>query len=343
MKNNDTKILVIYTGGTIGMARDPLTGALHPFDFQRMYEHIPYLKNFDCCIEVFSFNTLIDSSNVTTDFWIRLAETIEQNYDAFDGFIILHGTDTMSYSASMLSFMLGNLCKPVVFTGSQLPMGVIRTDGRDNFINAVEIASARINGRPVVPEVSLYFENKLYRGNRSSKLNSENFQAFISGNYPPLAEVGVSIRYNTASIMTCENKPLKVYKSLDNNVALLKLFPGINSNITKAITGAENLRALVMETYGSGNAPTDEWFLEILEKAVQNDIVIVNVTQCKEGSVEHGRYATSIELERIGVVSGFDITTESAITKLMFLLGRGYDAPTVKELMQKPLRGEMAQ
>jgi L-asparaginase len=247
----------------------------------------------------------------------------------------------MAYSASMLSFMLENLNKPVIFTGSQLPMGVVRTDGRDNFINAVEIAAAREDNTPVVPEVAIYFENKLLRGNRTNKFNAENFNAFLSGNYPPLAEVGVHIRYNRNVILKPNFKNLKVHTNLDTNVAVLKLFPGISEQVVCNILTIPGLKGVILETYGAGNAPTDEWFIRSLESAIGKGIVIYNVTQCKGGSVEMGKYETSLALSQIGLVGGYDITTESAIAKLMFLLGQGFQGEELRQLLQTPLRGEL--
>lgn len=334
-------LLIIYTGGTIGMVKDPETGALQPYHFEDIYKLMPVLRNFDYKLESVSFNPLIDSSNVTPSFWVKLAGVIEDNYDTYDGFVVLHGTDTMSYSASMLSFMLENLAKPVIFTGSQLPMGVIRTDGRDNFINAIEIAAARLDGIPLVPEVAIYFENKLMRGNRTNKFNAENFNAFLSGNYPPLAEVGVHIRYNTDVILKPTNEPLKVYKQLDNSVIILKLFPGIAEIVVKNALNIKGLKGVILETYGAGNAPTDVWFIEALKQAIENEIVIYNVTQCKGGAVDMGKYETSMQLSQIGVIGGFDITTESAVAKMMFLLGQGYPTYELKRLLQLPLRGEL--
>ncbi len=337
----DNNVLVIYTGGTIGMIKDPLTGALTPFNFDALYRHIPILENFNCRIDTHCFDPLIDSSNMNPDFWVRLAEVIEENYERYDGFVVLHGTDTMAYTASVLSFMLENLNKPVVFTGSQLPMGVLRTDGRENFINAIEIASAHEDDTPVVPEVSICFENRLMRGNRTNKFNAENFNAFLSGNYPLLAQVGVHIRYNQQYILKPNFKKLKVHRNLDPNVAILKLFPGITENVVKSILSIRGLKALILETYGAGNAPTDKWFLDALADAVNRGITIFNVTQCKGGSVEMGKYETSAQLEGIGVVGGYDITTESAIAKTMFLLGEGYTGSELSKRLQSPLRGEL--
>ncbi|HEX7411100.1 MAG TPA: type I asparaginase [Bacteroidales bacterium] len=338
---SQTSILVIYTGGTIGMIKDIETGALKPFDFGDLYKVMPVLENFKFKIQSLSLAPLIDSSNMNPTFWVRLATLIGENYKKYDGFVVLHGTDTMSYSASMLSFMLENLNKPVIFTGSQLPLGLVRTDGRDNFINAIEIAAAREDETPIVPEVAIYFENKLMRGNRTNKFNAENFNAFVSGNYPVLAEVGVHIRYNRNAILNPNFKHLKVHTLLDTNVAILKLFPGISENVVSSILHIGGLKGVILETYGAGNAPTDEWFISALSEAINRGIIIYNVTQCKGGSVDMGKYETSVELGRIGVIGGYDITTESAIAKMMFLLGEGYSRPEIEVLLQSPLRGEL--
>lgn len=341
-------ILVLYTGGTIGMMKDPKTGSLVPFDFGNIYEHMPILRNLDYVINFYSFENLIDSSNMTPEFWIKLAEKIEENYEKYDGFVVLHGSDTMAYSASALSFMLENLAKPVVFTGSQLPMGMVRSDGRENFVTSIEIAASKINGEPCVPEVCIFFENQLLRGNRATKFNAENFNAFSSGNYPPLAEVGIKIKYNrefigyknkTAGVTT--PKKLIVHKKFDRNVGILKLFPGITLDFVKHALHTPGLKGVIMETFGSGNAPTSEWFLDELADAIRKGLIIYNVTQCKSGSVEMGRYETSLNLDKIGVISGYDITTESALAKMMYLLGEGFTRSDVKKYLQESLRGEM--
>ena len=340
-KYMESNILVIYTGGTIGMIQDPATGALTPFNFDALYKHIPILQNFNCRIDSYCFDPLIDSSNMNPSFWIKLAKVIEENYEKYDGFVVLHGTDTMAYTASVLSFMLENLNKPVVFTGSQLPMGVLRTDGRENFINAIEIAAARTDDTPIVPEVSICFENRLMRGNRTNKFNAENFNAFLSGNYPLLAQVGVHIRYNHQHILKPNFRKLKVHLNLDPNVAILKLFPGITENVVRSILNIPGLKALILETYGAGNAPTDTWFLKALSEGIAGGITIFNVTQCKGGSVEMGKYETSVQLGSIGVVGGYDITTESAVAKTMYLLGEGFSGGQLSQMLQTPLRGEL--
>jgi L-asparaginase len=334
-------ILLIYTGGTIGMMKDFETGALKAFNFKKLLQKIPEIKQLDCLIETISFAKPIDSSNMNPEKWVQIATIIQDNYDSFDGFIVLHGSDTMSYSASALSFMLENLNKPVVFTGSQLPIGDLRTDAKENLITAIQIASLQQKGKPVINEVCLYFEYKLYRGNRTTKINAEHFNAFTSPNYPSLAESGVHLNVNHGLLSPKTSKKLIVRKELDDNVVIIKMFPGINELVLSAIFSIPNLRGVVLETYGSGNAPTEDWFIQILKNATKNGLFIVNVTQCSGGSVNMGQYETSTQLKKIGIISGKDITTEAAITKMMYLLGQNVAEKVFKTIFETPIRGEM--
>lgn len=336
------KILLIYTGGTIGMKKDFETGALKAFNFSKLLQRIPELKLLDCEIETISFEKPIDSSNMNPEKWADIATIIEDNYSSYDGFVVLHGSDTMSYSASALSFMLENLSKPVIFTGSQLPIGDLRTDAKENLITAIQIASLRENGNPVISEVCLYFEYKLYRGNRTTKTNAEHFNAFISPNYPHLIESGVHLKMNKELFLPLKKElKLKVHKTLDTNVVIVKMFPGMNETVLAAIFNISKLKGIVLETYGAGNAPTEDWFIRLLTQAIQNGIQVVNVTQCSAGSVNMGQYETSSAMKKIGVISGKDITTEAAITKLMYLLGHTIVQNDFKTVFETPLRGEI--
>jgi len=324
------------------MIRDKETGVLMPFDFGQLYDQIPALRSFDFSIDCYSFDPIVDSSNVNPEIWIKIANVIEENYEQYEGFVVLHGSDTMAYSASALSFILENLNKPVVFTGSQLPLGVVRTDGRENLVTAIEVASTLENDTPLVPEVCIYFENQLLRGNRTFKYNAEHFEAFRSVNYPALADAGVYIKYNRNYILKPNFRKLKVHKTLDTNIAILKLYPGIRKAAVDAILNTDGVKLVILETFGSGNAPTDQWLIDSLKQAIDKGIIIFNVTQCKGGTVEMGKYQTGLELQKIGVLSGYDITTESAVAKMMYLLGRNPDRDDLIKLIQTPLRGEMS-
>ena len=338
-------ILLIYTGGTIGMKEDPVLQALTPFDFSQILEEVPELAKFAYKIDSYTFDPLIDSSDVEPSLWISLVRLIEERYDDYDGFVILHGTDTMAYSASTLSFMIEGLTKPVIFTGSQLPIGTPRTDGKENLISSVEIAAAKDEeGHPLVPEVCICFDNVLIRGNRSRKFNSDNFRAFRSEDYPPLAEAGISIRYNSSLIRKPESwdaRPL-FHKKLDTRVSILKIHPGITPGVVRDILLGKETRAVILETYGAGNAPSKEWFLSLVKEAAESGKIILNVTQCVAGRVNMDIYATGKNLKAAGVINGYDSTTESALGKLFYLLGVFEKNEQAKAGLEMDLRGEIS-
>jgi L-asparaginase len=340
-----SSILMIYTGGTIGMKQDPVDLTLKPFDFSQILDEVPELKKFAFRVDSYTFDPLIDSSDVEPSLWQQLASLIMERYEDYDGFVILHGTDTMAYSASALSFMLENLSKPVVFTGSQLPIGVPRTDGKENLVSAVEIASARdSNGHAIVPEVSIYFNSKLLRGNRSMKISSEAFSAFSSPNYPSLADAGINIKYNLASIRRPDvwEEPLKISTELDTRVSILKIHPGITPQVMRYFLCGPETRAVILETYGSGNAPSKQWFTDIIREASEMGKIIMNVTQCISGTVNMNIYATGKALKELGVISGQDITTEGALGKLFYLMGKSKDNEFVKTKLGVNLQGEIS-
>jgi L-asparaginase len=336
-------ILIIYTGGTIGMIKSPETGALAPFDFDQIMDEVPELKRFGFDLSTISFSPIIDSSNLSPEVWVKLASLIKENYSLCDGFVILHGTDTMAYSASALSFMLENLDKPVIFTGSQLPIGTLRTDGKENLISAIEIAASEKNGQPLAPEVCVYFENKLMRGNRTTKYNAEHFNAFESPNYPELAVAGINLKFNYGAIhYHTIKKDLEIHTDLNKNVAILKIFPGISREVLHAILNIKNIEAIILETYGAGNAPTEEWFIKELQEAIVQNKILLNVTQCSAGSVDMSKYETGTALLKIGVTSGHDTTTEAAVAKLMHLLGKYKDIEKVKLMLNHSISGEIS-
>lgn len=344
MPQSKQKVLLIYTGGTIGMNRNPFTDALEPFKFEHLLNNVPELAQFDIDIDTYQFNPPIDSSNMTPVLWQSLAHIITDHYDHFDGFVILHGTDTMAYTASALSYMFENLTKPVILTGSQLPIGQLRTDGKENLITSIEIASALDSkGHAMVPEVCIYFSGCLLRGNRTTKQSAENFRAFESFNYRHLANAGINITYNKDSILQPDwNRPMIPHFELDANVIVFTVFPGIPEEIIRHVLESPSLRSIVMRTFGSGNAPQLPWLSDLLKKATQDGKIIINISQCMAGTVEMGRYSAGHHLKTAGVISGFDSTVESAVTKLMHLQGIHSNSDTIRQQMQRSIRGEIS-
>ncbi|MEO9476388.1 MAG: asparaginase [Cyclobacteriaceae bacterium] len=337
----EESILIIYTGGTFGMIMDD-DGSLTPFNFGRVIDKIPELRGLELKLTVISFPEPLDSSNINSSDWMDMAYIIYENYSQYDGFVVLHGTDTMAYSASALSFMLEGLNKPVILTGAQIPIGSIRSDARENLMTAIEIAAKRENGKPIISEVCIYFNYFLLRGNRAQKIRSSTFAAFQSKNYPYLAESGIDIEFRSSYLKPYEAKAkLKIRNKFDENVVILKMFPGISETVIRSIFSIKSIKGVVLESYGSGNTMNNKWFLKIIEKAIKDGIIVFNVSQCSGGEVIQGRYETSKKLKEIGVVSGGDITTEAAITKLMFLLGNEQNIENVRKKLEIPMNGEM--
>lgn len=336
-------ILIIYTGGTIGMIENPETGALENFNLEQFRRQVPELKRFNYNIDALAFGPPIDSSDMEPRYWVQMARLIAENYHQYDGFVLLHGTDTMAYTASALSFMLENLGKPVIITGSQLPIGQLRTDGKENLLSSIEIAAAKdAGGRPMVPEVCIYFDNQLLRGNRTTKINSEGFNAFRSHNLPALAQAGIHIVYDTHIIRRpAPEAKFKPHFLMDDNVVILTLFPGIRKEVVDTILHIAGLKAVILQTYGSGNAPQAPWLYERLEELHRRGVIVVNITQCSKGRVEMGRYETSLQLLDAGVLNGHDCTLECVVTKLMFLLGHGYSRERIITLMSTNIAGEV--
>ncbi len=343
MNKKTPAILVLYTGGTIGMIENPVSGALEAFQFDHLRKHVPELNRFNYDIDAITFDPIIDSSDMEPRYWVKMAQIISDNYEQYDGFVILHGTDTMSFTASALSFMLENIGKPVIITGSQLPIGQLRTDGKENLLTSIEIAAARNSeGEPMVPEVCIFFESHLMRGNRTTKINAEGFNAFRSYNYPSLAHAGIHIKYDTHLIRRPDpSRPFKPHFLLDNNVVILTLFPGIRQEIVDSVLQIRGLRAVILKTFGSGNAPQKTWLVNLLKQLDEQGVILVNITQCAKGTVEMHRYSTGLQLLQAGAINGYDSTLESMVTKLMFLLGHGYSREEIIKRMNTSIAGEI--
>lgn len=336
------QILIIYTGGTIGMIDDPAHGGLRPFDFSHLIDNVPKLKMLDYVIDNIQFDPPIDSSDMNPRHWQQIAHAIEENYDRYDGFVVLHGTDTMAYTASALSFMLVNLAKPVIITGSQLPIGEVRTDGEENLITAIQIAATLDGARPMIQEVAILFENYLWRGNRSTKMSADNFNAFKSNNYPPLAKIGLGVHFNQDALWRAwRRRPLEVRYELDPSVIIITLNPGMTPETLDYMLNTPGIKGAVLKTYGAGNAPTSEWFVKAIREAVDRGLVIVNISQCVNGGVHQRRYAAGSALTDAGVISGHDMTCEAALTKLMHLFGMGLSPEDVRRNIERDLCGEV--
>jgi len=337
-----SRILLVYTGGTIGMIKNPETGALTAFNFDELLSNIPELRLLEHEISTVSFEEPVDSSDMDINDYVKLAELIEANFEDYDGFVVLHGSDTMSYTASAISFMFENLKKPIIFTGSQLPIGDLRTDAKENLITSIQLAGFKEQGKTVIREVGLYFEYKLYRANRTTKINAEHFQAFESSNFPPIAESGVNLKINYEKLLKPNmRKKMLVHKSLDDNILIIKLFPGLNYKTLKYMLDIPHIKGVILETFGSGNVKTDDWFIQLLKEFINRGVYVVNVTQCVGGAVLMGKYATSEGLKRLGVISGGDITTEAAVAKMMYLLDKNLGPKVFKTIFETSLRGEM--
>lgn len=341
--DREERVLIIYTGGTIGMGCNPRTGALEPLDFNHLKDNMPEFAYLKTDVDVYQFDPIIDSSDMSPQYWAKIVDIIAEKYNSYDGFIVLHGTDTMAYTASALSYMLENLTKPVILTGSQLPIGMLRTDGKENLMSSIELAAAHHDdGTPMVPEVCIYFNGKLLRGNRSTKMNSEGFDAFCSFNYPALCDAGISFAFHEHNILQPDySKPLITHTDMDANVIVFSLFPGIGENIVRSVLDVPNLHAIVMRSYGSGNAPQQAWLINLLREASNKGVVVVNISQCVAGGVEMSRYDTGYQLKETGIVSGYDSTVESAVTKLMYLHARYNDINLVRKYMNQSICGEI--
>lgn len=341
--NRTGKVLLIYTGGTIGMGRNPETGALEPLDLTHLVNLLPEFHYIKTGVDVYQFEPIIDSSDMNPELWAQLVRIISERYELYDGFVILHGTDTMSYTASALSFMLENLTKPVILTGSQLPLGQLRTDGKENLLTSIELAAQHNpDGTPIAPEVCIYFNSALLRGNRSTKRNADGFDAFDSFNYPHLCDSGINFTFHRHNILKPDfSKPMVPHLEMDGNIIVFSLFPGIQEPAVKHVLEAPGLRSIVMRTYGSGNAPHAPWLTKLLKEASANGVCIVNISQCISGSVEMSRYDTGYQLQDSGVISGLDSTVEAAIAKLMNLQARYEDPTIIRKMMTTPLAGEI--